>query len=183
MLSIDIRSPGSRSTLQRELRSNTRAALSTIEHRISRFDLTRPEDYGMFLHVQHAALLGLKGAWPEADHRDFKEMTRRLQADLHLMGMTMPHIQAPAPVLPTDADRLGAAYVIRGSRRTAGVLRHRVAPDFARSYLGFVPTVSWTQFLARLDASVSNDLAHLAVIRGARAALQMISHLLAQALG
>jgi heme oxygenase len=90
---------------------------------------------------------------------------------------------ARAPL--TDGNGWGIGYVIRGSRLDASVLRRRVTPRFAASYLEFSPALSWAQFLYQLERRMSEDPEcdeSDQIVSGARFALAMFASELAQAL-
>ena len=183
----DVGSPKGQSPgeLHHSLRAATRADHVLIDAMVSRLDFARREDYGLFLRVQHAALQALKAAWRREDVDDFRGMTRCLQDDLQGLG---EDLALPAPAAHAGfnvRNRLGIAYVIRGSRLGAGVLRRRVSSGYAASYLDFSPALSWTQFLKQLDRSSDEpgDMTTGEVILGAKVSFQVFSRLLTQALG
>jgi heme oxygenase len=148
---------------------------------VLRFDLTRREDYGLYLNVHHAALESIQDSWRREDGEDFLAMTRRLQRDLGDLGIAIgslkPGDRRPIP----DPGRWGLAYVVRGSRLSAGELRRRVSAQFATSYLEFSPKVTWGQFLAQLDAVAENRENQERIIEGARETLAVFLDLLMQA--
>jgi heme oxygenase len=176
-------SPG---RLHRLLRAATRSDHMMIDRMILRFDLTRREDYGLFLNIHYSTLRDLRAGWRGEDHHDFLAMAHCLQDDLHALGIaaTKLHPMTRAPL--TVSNRLGVAYVIRGSRLDAIVLRRRVPPQFAASYLDFTPALSWAQFLQQLERRVSEDPdcdESRQIISGARCALAKFASVLAQAFG
>jgi len=171
-------------TFHRALRAETRGDHMMIDQMILRLDLARREDYGLFLNIHHSALLDLKSEWRPEDWEDFQAMSRNLQNDLHVLGMTAATHRPTARPALTVGNRLGVAYVIRGSRLGASVLRQRVPSRFAASYLDFTPTLSWAHFLQQLErpSKQAESEESLEVIRGARITFELFSHLLTQAL-
>jgi heme oxygenase len=151
---------------------------------ILRFDLAYPEDYALFLNAHYSALRNLEADWRQEDHADFSRMTRCLQEDLDALGIAAAFVQPPTrSPLPISA-RLGIAYVIRGSRIGAGLLRRLVPSPLPASYLNFVPGLPWNQFLRQL-ATVSDDPSpetRSAVIQGARVTFEIFIGLLSRAL-
>lgn len=171
-------------TFHRALRAETRADHMMIDQMILRLDLAQREDYGLFLNIHHSALQDLKSEWRCEDSDDFRAMSRNLQNDLQVLGITAtPHRPTLRPAL-TLGNRLGVAYVIRGSRLGANVLRKRVPPRFVTSYLDFTPTLSWAHFLQQLERPPEDAESEvsLEVIRGAQITFELFSHLLTQAL-
>lgn len=169
-------------TLHRALRAATRSDHMEVDRMIGQLDLTRREDYGRLLSIHHAALQDLKSEWRPEDREDFRAMSRRLQNDLRVLGFPTANSQSlsRAPLVP--GSQLGIAYVIRGSRLGAAVLRPRVPLDFAASYLDFVPALSWIEFLGQLqDASrIEEAQTRIAAIRGAKITFELFSRLLTQ---
>ena len=169
-----------RGPLHRALLAATRGDQMVIDQAISRFDLARREDYGAMLNVHCTALQELKPGWRVEDQSDFQAMLRRLHNDIHVLGLPLPSLQPGIRMSLTGYDRLGAAYVIRGSRLRASALRQRIPPRFVKSYLDFVPQLGWSEFLAQLDAHAGEEYLERLVIRGARTTLAMLAHLLVQ---
>ncbi|CAN5162387.1 hypothetical protein BH10PSE2_BH10PSE2_14850 [soil metagenome] len=74
-------------------------------------------------------------------------MIDRISADLNLLGVA-------GFVARSDVDELdgfGVAYVLRGSRMGARVLRNRIGADLPTRYMDFTPVLSWRAFLAELE--------------------------------
>jgi heme oxygenase len=156
-----------------------------LDRMMLRFDLGRAEDYGLFLLVHHAALRDLEDDWRAQDRDDFSAMLRCLEDDLRVLGRTVSVASAPEiPRMSGDA-RLGSAYVIRGSRLGAAILRQRVPAGMTASYLDFRPVLTWPQFLQELDraSAASVPEANADVIRGAQATFNIFSTRLTQILG
>jgi heme oxygenase len=153
-----------------------------VDRLIDQLDLTRREDYGRLLSIHHAVLQDLKSEWRTEDREDFRAMSRRLQNDLRALGFPTanPRSLSRAPLAP--GSQLGIAYVIRGSRLGASVLRPRVPLQFSASYLDFVPALSWIQFLGQLQGVSKAELAETSdtAIHGAKITFELFSRLLTQ---
>ena len=156
--------------LHRTLRAATRSDHVLLDRLILRFDLTRRDHYGLFLHLHYSALRNLEADWLAEDQFDFAAMLRCVQSDLHTLRITTPPLSPSgrAPLHPNN--RLGVAYVLRGSRLVAPLLRRRVPRQYPTAYLDFMPALSWAQFLVQLETP--SDPARAGhdheIIRGAR---------------
>jgi heme oxygenase len=173
----------SHGALHRSLRAATRNDHIGVDRLIGQLDLTRREDYGRLLSVHHAVLQEFKSEWRPEDHDDFRAMSRRLQNDLRGLGYPTANPQSMLRTSLADGNPLGIAYVIRGSRLGASVLRPRIPSQFSASYMDFVPALSWVQFLAQLQ-SVSQSpetQAGDAAIQGAKITFDLFSRLLTRA--
>jgi heme oxygenase len=147
---VNIESPG---VLHRALRAATRSDDVLLDRLILRFDLTRRDHYGLFLHLHYSALRNLEADWSPEDHTDFAAMLRCVQSDLHTLRIVTPPL-SPSGRAPLHAhNRLGIAYVLRGSRLLAPLLRRRVQRQYPTAYLDFMPAMSWAQFLLQLESS------------------------------
>jgi heme oxygenase len=154
-----------------------------VDRLIGQLDLARREDYGRLLSVHHAVLREFQSEWRPEDQDDFRAMSRRLQNDLRGLGFPTANPQSMLRTSLAAGNPLGIAYVIRGSRLGASVLRPRVPSQFPASYLDFVPALSWVQFLAQLQ-SVSQSAetqAGAAAIHGAKITFGLFSRLLTRA--
>ena len=170
--------------LHQSLRAATRSDHMNLDHMMLRLDLGRADDYGLFLNMHYAALQDLKADWREEDRDDFSLMMRCLQNDLHVLGLTAPSLFAATRTPLTAPGRLGAAYVVRGSRLGAAFLRKRVPGNLIASYLEVRPALTWPNFLLQLDSasSASGWNANDEVIRGAQATFGVFSARLVEAL-
>jgi heme oxygenase len=170
--------------MHRALRAATRSDHVAVDGLVLRLDLSSREDYGLFLRVHHAAVQCLEADWREEDRKDFSALLRCAQEDLKALKTSVItlHPSSRPPLLASQ--RLGVAYVIRGSRLGAGVLRHRVPALLPSSYLDYEPRLSWPQFLQQLDppAQDTDRASSYEVIRGARLTFEVFASLLAQAL-
>ena len=110
--------------LRKTLRDGTRAAHDRVDAVFDRFALTEREGYGAFLSAHHAALTALPlepapyGLPPIA-------LAPLLAADLRALG-AVPVSGEPLALRGED-ERLGAYYVVAGSRLGARVLEARWA--------------------------------------------------------
>jgi heme oxygenase len=137
--------------VHRALRAATRNDHASIDRMLLPFDLKKAEHYRIFLNIHCVALEALRKDWREQDCADFEQMLGRVQADLRALGYA---VNEPAPSLcmpMSPFHGLGVAYVIRGSRLGAAILRRGVAIDFPVSYLDFMPALSWAEFLPQLE--------------------------------
>lgn len=155
-----------------------------VDGLIGRLDLTRREGYGCLLSIHHAVLQNLKSEWRPEDRDDFRAMSRRSQNDLRLLGLATATLPSMTRDPLSQGSQLGIAYVIRGSRLGADVLRPRIPSQFSASYFDFVPTLSWIQFLAQMQ-SISNESGAEtsdATIQGAKITFDLFSRLLTEAM-
>jgi heme oxygenase len=141
--------------MHRVLRAATRDDHASIDRTLLRFDLHRAEDYRIFLCAHFAALASLQAVWRREDEEDFAHMLGCLDLDLTTLGYAT--VPSSPPRTPSNAPGgLGIAYVVRGSRLGAAVLRRRVAAEHSTAYLDFIPALSWAEFLPELE-SVADD--------------------------
>jgi len=132
------------------------------------FDLNRAEDYRFFLNVHLTALVTLRAEYRPGDVEDFDRLLDCVRRDLRTMGDTIA-ILPPCFRASTKAfTGLGIAYVIRGSRLGAAVLRRSIAGDAPTSYLDFVPGLSWPAFLAELECIANDPAGRAEAARSAR---------------
>jgi heme oxygenase len=156
--------------LHRALRAATRSDHVSLDRLILRLDLTRRDHYGQFLHLHYSALRDLEADWSAEDQADFAAMLRCVQDDLHVLRIAAPPLSPGGRAALHAHNRLGVAYVLRGSRLGAPFLRGRVPRQYPTAYLDFMPTLSWSQFLAQLEASADPRRAghDHEIVRGAR---------------
>ena len=128
-----------------------------IDGMLLQFDMTRREDYGLFLNIHYSTLRDLRAGWRDEDHDDFLVMAHCLQEDLDALGIAATALNPTTRAPLTAGNRFGVAYIIRGSRLDSIVMRHRVPMRFAASYLGFSPALSWTKFLQQLESCISKN--------------------------
>lgn len=180
-----VKTPGdSPGVWHRAIRAATRSDHILVDRLIARLDWGSRKDYACFLAIHHTVLQDLKADWRREDLSDFSAMSQRLQNDLSMLGFPTANVQLKRRAPLAAGDRLGIAYVIRGSRLGSTVLRPRISPQSSASYFDFVPALSWIQFLAQLQsASNADGPAECGeVIRGAKNVFERYSRLLTQAL-
>jgi heme oxygenase len=166
--------------LHRSLRAATRSDHIGVDRLTGQLDLTRREDYARLLTIHHVVLQELRSEWRPEDREDFRAMSRRLQNDLRVLGFPIAKLPSTSHMALAKGNQLGIAYVIRGSRLGASVLRPRIPSQFSASYFDFVPALSWVQFLAQLQ-SVSNSAdaqVSDAAIQGAKVTFGLFARLL-----
>jgi heme oxygenase len=138
-------------SVHRLLRAATRSDHAFIDRMLLTLDMKRLEDYRAFLTIHFESLLALRGNWRPQDNDDFEGMIRCLHTDLEILGAPRSALPISTCTPSSPSAGLGIAYVIRGSRLGAAVLRRGVAKTFSTSYLDFVPTLSWSEFLGQLE--------------------------------
>jgi heme oxygenase len=164
-------------TLRTTLRAATRQDHDRVDHLGGAFDLTEPAGYGAFLLAHAAVLPPLEAALDSAAPRDLppgwleRRRTAALLADLAQLGLEAPQPSSiPAPA--TAAERVGALYVLEGSRLGGIILRRRLAkaqPGAPSAYLAHGEGEPlWRTFLEWLDSRALDPVQTLAAINGAR---------------
>lgn len=178
---VKAESPG---VLHRALRAATRSDHVILDRLVLRFDFTRREHYGLFLQLHNSALRNLEADWRAEDRVDFAAMLRCVQSDLDALRIATLPIHQIGHASPHPSNRLGIAYVLRGSRLGATFLRRRVPSKYPTAYLDFEPALSWTQFLVQLESSSqpSNSNHDHDTIRGARITFETFVSLFNRAL-
>jgi heme oxygenase len=137
------------------LRRATWAHYALIDRLLLQVDLGLLRDYQLLLKVHFDTLQMLECSWRLEDRLDFGGMLACLQADLAALGLPQRAFETPTYKAADDADSLGVAFVIRGSRHIAAILRRRVLRGAPTQYLDFTPVIRWPQFLLQLeDAAV-----------------------------
>ncbi len=139
------------------LRDATAAEHERVDRLFSRFNLAQEEDYRRFLLAQAAAFLPIEAALDEAEAAELvpdwplRRRGKLLQDDLRALGSGDPPPIA-APPLPDPAAKLGAIYVLEGSRLGGALLKRRL-PDTAPRYFLTAPQKggSWRKLLETLD--------------------------------
>ena len=132
-------------TLRAFLREATRADHERVDAAYGAYDLACPNGYASFLRAHHAALSGLPPlaplGLPRVDQRAL------LEADLRGLGRALPP-PAPRLLLSCEAERLGAYYVLVGSRLGARVLADQLAATRA-------PHAAHARYLTSRDAEAA----------------------------
>jgi heme oxygenase len=161
--------------LHRALRTSTLSDHATIDRMLLPFDLNRSEDCRIFLRIHLTALVNLQADWRMQDRDDFEQMIRCIQRDLRTLGSAIATPALLSCTASNPARGLGIAYVIRGSRLGAGVLRRRVVSNLPTSYLDFIPALSWTAFLLELESVAHDPTARSEATRAARDAFNVFA--------
>jgi len=114
------------------LRRATSAAHARLDDLFSRFDLSIASGYVAFLCAQAPAFLAVERALDDAgasaliDGWTLRRRSDALRKDLADLGQTLPP-GLPAPVVVTEPQILGAAYVLEGSRLGGAILARQVS--------------------------------------------------------
>ena len=135
------------------LRTMTRAAHDTVDASFSRFDLADRDDYARFLLAHASATAAVEGVLVrDATLPQWRPRLRLLLDDLAGLGLAPP---LPLAFDPGDtvAARLGALYVMEGSRLGGAVLAKRVFDGAPAALLSARHDPGeWRAFLRTLDA-------------------------------
>jgi heme oxygenase len=154
--------------VHRALRAATRNDHALLDRMQLRLNVGLVADYRLFLSFHSAALRAHRKYWRPEDCEDFEAMIRCVESDLGLANPNEP--PATSDEAPGSSQGLGIAYVIRGSRLGAAVLRRSIPDSFQTSYLDFSPAVAWPQFLAQLECIAANPNAIDKAVLAARCA-------------
>lgn len=165
-------------TLRATLRAATRQDHDRVDQLGGAFDFTNPSDYEAFLRAHAAVLPGVEAALDSAPAEDLPPAwaqrcrTAALTADLAALDLAPPPQAASPLALPDRATRLGALYVLEGSRLGGAVLRRRLAasqPQAPDAYLAHgAGQPFWRSFLHWLDGQVMSEAQTDAAVEGAR---------------
>jgi heme oxygenase len=145
------------------LRDRTRREHVRTEAVYERFNLQSIDGYTRFLIAQASAALSVEQSlesagvadvvadWPE---RRRGHLLRDDLAQLSIEGITL---QPPTP-FGSDAEIMGAVYVLEGSRLGGKILRKRVSKTAPMSFLDAdTRPGAWMDFLASLDSRLSGE--------------------------
>jgi heme oxygenase len=157
------------------LRAATREDHAFIDRLLLGFNLNRAEDYTSFLNIHLAAISMLQADWRPRDREDFAQMICCLRADLSTLGHTTVVPFIPFGKSANPFEGLGIAYVLRGSRLGAAILRRSVRAALPTSYLNFVPHLSWTAFLLELESIAEDSRARDEAARAACGAFKLFT--------
>lgn len=138
-------------SLRSTLRTSTAEDHRAIDRTLSHLDLADAPPYRRFRHIQLAALKALSAPWGTNDREDLESLIGCLHEDLAIEYPSHTGVCDPIAT-NTPFHDAGIANVVRGSRLGAGVLLQRVRPGLPTRYLSHRPTLSGSQFLARLTA-------------------------------
>jgi heme oxygenase len=135
------------------LRALTRAAHDTVDASFSRFDLVDRDDYARFLLAHASATAAVEAVLVrDATLPPWRPRLSLLLDDLAGLGLAPPRPLAFDPG-DTQAARLGALYVMEGSRLGGAVLAKRVFAGAPAAFLSARHDPGeWRAFLRTLDA-------------------------------
>lgn len=170
------------------LRDETAAAHERVDSLYSRFDLTTPAGYALFLTTQAGAFLPVEAALTTAGAADVapdwadRRRSEALQADIAALDAPAPAWLDP-PAFSSAAAILGGAYVLEGSRLGGQLLRRSVPDGLPVAFMTTSDPALWRTFVALLeqrltdpsdiDQAISSALATFAVFeRSATFALE-----------
>lgn len=157
------------------LRDATRHEHDQVDAAFSTHDLSTIDGYGRFLSAQSRAFIAIEraadaaGAGALIADWDDRRRADLLLDDLADLGMEAPASIAP-PVITSDAEILGAVYVLEGSRLGGAVLFRSAPFDAPRRFLepdGAGPR--WRSLVALMDARLTDDREIEAAVQSARA--------------
>jgi heme oxygenase len=160
------------------LRAHLRAATVSDHARLdtlgARFDFASPLDYAAFLSAHAALLPGIEtriAEGPLPPNWPARQRTAALAADLSSLGLAPPD-PAHAPALDSPSMRVGALYVLEGSRLGGAVLRrrlHAARPGAPCAYLSHgADQQLWPSFVAWLDGLELDSVERGAAAEGAK---------------
>lgn len=150
--------PGSRGA-RLALREATAPAHARVDALFSQFDLATRPGYVAFLYAQAGAHLAVEAAldrayaprvipdWPA------RRRAAALRADLRDLGVEEVQ-QVEPPVFASEAQILGVAYVLEGSRLGGALLRRSVPAGMPAAFLGGTAEL-WRAFVALLDSRLT----------------------------
>ena len=157
------------------LRNATRVEHDQVDAAFGAHDVTTLDGYGRFLVAQSGALIGVEqtieaagGAvlmsdWPARRRGDL------LLEDLAELGLGPAEPVSP-PDLATDAEVLGAAYVLEGSRLGGVVLSGQIPVTAPRRFLAADGTgPRWRALTELIDARLVDEAEIAAAVAAARA--------------
>ncbi len=143
------------------VRQATRRDHAEVDAAYAGFDLSHRDGYRAFLEAHRQAFWRLGASWAPEDRTDFEALAAALDADLEDLAAT-PERPPPLPSLDVRA----VAYVIRGSRLGAAVLKRRIGPGLPARYMHQRLSLPWGEFTRRLAEAEIDE----AVVRDARSA-------------
>jgi heme oxygenase len=142
------------------LREATSAGHERVDALYSALDLSDRGDYRLFLTGIAGAFLPIEAAaerggaerlLPDWGARRRADMLRR---DLAALGESVPAL-ARVPDLASDAEILGAVYVLEGSRLGGAILRKSLPVNAPKDFLDADQVHgNWRNFLEKLDEAL-----------------------------
>lgn len=150
-------------TAHQRLRADTAADHERVDALFSQFDLADPAGYGRFLAAQAQAFLPVEAALDDGGAErlvpDWSARRRAdlLIADLEALARPIP-LEWPTYRLDTEADLLGALYILEGSRLGGAMLKRQVPAAAPRRFLDAPqPPGAWRNLLILLDNRLRNE--------------------------
>ena len=89
--------------------------------------------------------------WPQMRRADL------LREDLAAMGVEAPHFDAEL-ALASEAEVMGALYVLEGSRLGGKLLRRSVASGLPTRYLDHQAPLPWPVFVTQIERMLSSGV-------------------------
>lgn len=146
------------------LRSATAEDHARVDAAYGRFDLGSRDDYARFLVAQARAYLPAEAALERADIPRLladwagRRRSGQLRQDLAELGISGIDAE-PFPPLTSEAQALGAAYVLEGSRLGGRLLARGVPEQFPRRFITSGSSSLWGDFLAVLGRVLTSSAA------------------------
>ncbi|MDY6922686.1 MAG: biliverdin-producing heme oxygenase [Pseudomonadota bacterium] len=170
------------------LRDRTAAAHARVDSLYSRFDLADAEGYAGFLTAQarafpavEASLTGAGAAGIIPDWRD-RLRTDALMRDLAATGAPSPAL-LPPPAYSSEAEILGGAYVLEGSRLGGALLRRSAPEGWPTAFMDASDPRLWRAFVTLLDQRLTRQTDLDQAISAALATFAVFERSAALALG
>lgn len=170
------------------LKAATAEAHQRLDDRFSTLDLAKRDDYAAFLMAQAGAFPPIEAALDRAGVESLvldwptRRRSAALLADLADLGLEPPP-PAPAPPLSSEADSLGALYVLEGSRLGGALLIRTVPAGLPKSFLTPGNPAAWRAFVTILDERLSSQADIDAAARTATAVFKAFSSAASMILG
>ncbi|WP_207538915.1 biliverdin-producing heme oxygenase [Sabulicella rubraurantiaca] len=153
------------------LREATREAHDAVDRAFGAYALTGRDGYARFLRAQARILPAMERSLdPGPLLPPWRGRGPLLSADLAALGEAMPPA-APLALPPGEAARLGAIYVLEGSRLGGAMLARQVPAEWPGAFLRTpAPAGLWRAVIALLEAEDSGPAWREEAADGARAA-------------
>lgn len=142
------------------LREATRDAHERVDRLFAPLQLDTAEGYGTFLEAQAAAFVTVEAALDAAGAGDvLSDWPQRRRASQLLDDLAQLRRPAPvavaAPVFHSEAEILGAVYVLEGSRLGGTLMKRKVPEGWPTAFLSSADPSLWRVLIARLDARLT----------------------------
>jgi heme oxygenase len=167
-----------------KIREATKLSHLRLDAAVNWVDLSRPQNYADFLRGQAEALFPIETALERGDIEHLlvdwpqRARTPALQHDLSVLDTACDPL--PLPNFKSDAEKLGAVYVLEGFRMAARVILARLAEQPDSSLMGATTYLRhgfgnrcWPTFLAVLENHPAAQMNLEGVIEGAQVAFAM----------